>query len=60
MRREKKEQSKLKDEELAAKYYDAVARYYHGEYAWCNFNEVFIEPRPIEIIKEEIKQLRKK
>ena len=51
---------RVKDEELAAKYYDAVARYYHGEYAWCNFNEVFIEPRPIEVIKEEIKQLRKK
>ena len=49
---------RLKDEELAAKYYDAVARYYYGEFAWCNFNEVFIEPRPLEVLKAEIKKLR--
>lgn len=50
---------RVKDEELAAKYYDAAARYYHKEFAWCNFNEVHIDPRPLEVLKEEIKQLRK-
>lgn len=47
---------RVQDEILAAKYYDAVARYYHGEYAWCNFKEIHIQPDSIENIKLELKQ----
>jgi len=49
-----------RDEQEAAKYYDAVARYYHGEFAWCNFKEIFIKPDTIENIKKQMKEARTK
>lgn len=37
--------SLFKNEKLATKFYDSAARYYHKEFAKCNFNENFIEPK---------------
>lgn len=46
---------RFKNEELAAKFYDAAARYYHKEFAKCNFNEIFIESKSV----EELRLLKK-
>ena len=43
------------DEIICAKYYDAVARFYHGEFAKCNFEEIFIEPMSKENAKAQMK-----
>lgn len=46
---------RYKTAKYAAKIYDAIARYYMGEYAWCNFEEQFIKPMSIEVLKEKLK-----
>lgn len=38
-------------EEEAAKVYDSVARFYMGEFAYCNFEEEFIKPMSVTDIK---------
>jgi len=46
------------DEVLGAKLYDAVCRHYFGEFASCNFNEIFIQPMSLENAREYVKQLK--
>lgn len=45
----------FKNQELGAKFYDSAARYYHKEFAKCNFNEIFIESKSV----EELRLLKK-
>lgn len=45
------------DEIICAKYYDCVARFYHGEFAKCNFIEIHIKPMSKEDAKKEMKEL---
>lgn len=41
-------------EETAAKVYDAVARFYMKDFAYCNFEEVFIKPMSITDAKANV------
>jgi len=41
------------DEELAAKYYDAIIRFYHGDKAYTNFKEEYIKPMSIDDAQRE-------
>jgi hypothetical protein len=42
---------RVKNEELAAKIYDSAARFYHKEFASCNFTEIFIKPKSVEELR---------
>jgi hypothetical protein len=41
----------FKNQELGAKFYDSAARFYHKEFASCNFAEIFIEPKSVEELR---------
>ena len=50
---------RYKKEKDAAVVYDAVARYYMGEFAYTNFDKEYIKPLSIENLKEKLRQLKK-
>lgn len=50
----------FKDEILAAKFYDSAARYYHKEFASCNFDEEFLKPMSIEELRKCYQEMKDK
>jgi hypothetical protein len=52
----RKSVGKFQDEITAAKYYDAAARFYYGEFSFVNFNETFIPTLDVEELRKYKKE----
>lgn len=57
LNRVRKSIGKFANAEIAAKYYDAAARFYFKEFAYTNFEEVYIVPNSVEELRKSVKKI---